>query len=291
MAKPEEMLWFHRALTLSQIFRYWIYDDPIGRGVTDEAIGDAFQVLNSSSAHCRLLVISGFPVSLDEAVAREAITTACDSAGGLFKQELYLPTHEVEIKAEKSKAEKEPEDASGKVAEAPEVSKIKQLKGYAVVEVRSASKIDAVKRALLRAKALARDLSHDAVEIPEDMICISAVNQSLLAEPQANSALENYLMDKLVSSMDSHDLRDEAMIALTEIFHSCFIWEQKMSPSDSKLESGYICLGRDQIMLSAPGNLMGVFLNNVKAVKKTFSEQISHILRRYGVPKVSDKDE
>ena len=39
-----------------------------------------------------------------------------------------------------------------------------------------------------------------------------------------------------------------------------------------------------------PGNMIQVLLSKIRAVKKTFGEQVNQVLRRYGVPKLVDKD-
>ncbi|TSW08319.1 putative E3 ubiquitin-protein ligase HECTD4 [Bagarius yarrelli] len=89
--KPEDMLWFHRGLTLLMIIRHLTYKDPQGLSVTKEAVADAFQALVSSTAHSRLLVLSGIPTHLEEAVVRNAIRRACNAHGGLFKDEIFIP--------------------------------------------------------------------------------------------------------------------------------------------------------------------------------------------------------
>ena len=44
-------------------------------------------------------------------------------------------------------------------------------------------------------------------------------------------------------------------------------------------------------MSSSMGNLLFTFFSNVRAPKKTLSEQVLQVLRRYGVPKLCDKEE
>ncbi|KAG9487790.1 hypothetical protein GDO78_007527 [Eleutherodactylus coqui] len=99
-SKPEDMLWFHRALTLLMILRHLINKDPQGLGVTNDAIADASQALVGPTAHSRLLVISGIPTHLEESVVRGAIRKACNAHGGVFKDEIYIPLQDAEaIKA------------------------------------------------------------------------------------------------------------------------------------------------------------------------------------------------
>nr|XP_060642062.1 probable E3 ubiquitin-protein ligase HECTD4 isoform X2 [Anolis sagrei ordinatus] len=104
-SKPEDMLWFHRALTLLIILRHLTKKDPQGLGVTNDAVADACQALVGTTAHSRLLVISGIPTHLEEGVVRGAIRKACNAHGGVFKEEIYIPVQEEEPKKSKDKAE------------------------------------------------------------------------------------------------------------------------------------------------------------------------------------------
>lgn len=99
--KPEDMLWFHRALTLLMIIRHQTYKDPQGFSVTGDAVADACQALVSPTAHSRLLVLSGIPTHLEEAVVRNAIRRACNAHGGLFKDEIYIPLQAGDLKQTK----------------------------------------------------------------------------------------------------------------------------------------------------------------------------------------------
>ncbi|XP_010602797.2 probable E3 ubiquitin-protein ligase HECTD4 [Fukomys damarensis] len=117
-SKPEDMLWFHRALTLLIILRHLTRKDPQGLGVTNDAITDACQALVGPTAHSRLLVISGIPTHLDEGIVRGAIRKACNAHGGVFKDEIYIPLQEEDPRKPKDKAEggdgkPEPEKALG----------------------------------------------------------------------------------------------------------------------------------------------------------------------------------
>lgn len=92
--KPEDMLWFHRCLTLLMILRHLANKDPQGLSVTSDAVTDACQALVGPTAHSRLLVLSGIPMHLEEAVVRNAIRRACNAHGGLFKDEVFIPLQE-----------------------------------------------------------------------------------------------------------------------------------------------------------------------------------------------------
>lgn len=99
--KPEDMLWFHRGLTLLMIIRHLTYKDPQGLSVTADAVADACQALVSPTAHSRLLVLSGIPTHLEEAVVRNAIRRACNAHGGLFKDEIFIPLQTGDLKQTK----------------------------------------------------------------------------------------------------------------------------------------------------------------------------------------------
>ncbi|KAM6340042.1 LOW QUALITY PROTEIN: putative E3 ubiquitin-protein ligase HECTD4 [Alca torda] len=104
-SKPEDMLWFHRALTLLIILRHLTKKDPQGLGVTNDAVADACQALVGPTAHSRLLVISGIPTHLEESTVRNAIRKACNAHGGVFKDEIFIPLQEEDPKKVKDKAE------------------------------------------------------------------------------------------------------------------------------------------------------------------------------------------
>ncbi|KAL4646588.1 putative E3 ubiquitin-protein ligase HECTD4 isoform X5 [Arapaima gigas] len=99
--KPEDMLWFHRGLTLLMILRHLTNKDPQGLGVTSDAVTDACQALVGPTAHSRLLVLSGIPTHLEEAVVRSAIRRACNAHGGLFKDEIFIPLQDEDPKKPK----------------------------------------------------------------------------------------------------------------------------------------------------------------------------------------------
>uniref|UniRef100_A0A8C7DPU3 HECT domain E3 ubiquitin protein ligase 4 n=1 Tax=Oncorhynchus kisutch TaxID=8019 RepID=A0A8C7DPU3_ONCKI len=103
-SKPEDMLWFHRGLTLLMILRHLANKDPQGLSVTSDAVTDACQALVGPTAHSRLLVLSGIPTHLEEAVVRSAIRRACHAHGGLFKDEIFIPLQEEEPKKPKAGA-------------------------------------------------------------------------------------------------------------------------------------------------------------------------------------------
>lgn len=112
-SKPEDMLWFHRCLTLLMILRHLASKDPQGLSVTCDAVTDACQALVGPTAHSRLLVLSGIPTHLEEAVVRNAIRRACNSHGGLFKDEIFIPLQEEDPKKKTGDAAVSPQDGKG----------------------------------------------------------------------------------------------------------------------------------------------------------------------------------
>ncbi|KAM7391556.1 hypothetical protein PAMP_022238 [Pampus punctatissimus] len=113
-SKPEDMLWFHRCLTLLMIQRHLANKDPQGLSVTSDAVTDACQALVGPTAHSRLLVLSGIPTHLEEAVVRNAIRRACNAHGGLFKDEVFIPLQEEDPKKPKAGAVvSSPQDSKG----------------------------------------------------------------------------------------------------------------------------------------------------------------------------------
>jgi len=117
-SKPEDMLWFHRCLTLLMILRHLANKDPQGLSVTSDAVTDACQALVGPTAHSRLLVLSGIPTHLEEAVVRNAIRRACNAHGGLFKDEVFIPLQEEDPKKKTGAGVSSPQD--GKVGPEPE---------------------------------------------------------------------------------------------------------------------------------------------------------------------------
>lgn len=116
--KPEDMLWFHRCLTLLMILRHLANKDPQGLSVTSDAVTDACQALVGPTAHSRLLVLSGIPTHLEEVVVRNAIRRACNAHGGLFKDEVFIPLQEEDPKKKSGVRVPSPQDS--KVGSEPE---------------------------------------------------------------------------------------------------------------------------------------------------------------------------
>jgi hypothetical protein len=123
------------------------------------------------------------------------------------------------------------------------------------------------------------------------MFTVSTVNAMLLTtEPQANDVLEEYLNSKFFSVSNPKEICDSGTLALIEVFHSCFIMDQRHTSDDSRQDSGFICLGKDQILQHVQENLLFCFFNNIRPPKKSLPEQVTQVLKKYGMLKSPDKE-
>lgn len=252
----------------------------------------------------RMLVITGIPPDLSPDTVKQAIRASCNANGGLDRDEIFLPELDVpsDIPEVPSVLPDFPQPSTQQVEEAPaaadnkdkqEETSIKHIKGYAVINVVAKAKLENVKKALFRNKVLVSSLTKDqeeAGDVPEEMLSITTVLPTLIGEPHANIAIEEYLQHKFFTDGHQKEMSDSATVAFTEIFHSCFIMEHKQGGSEFRHESGFICLGKDQILQNVQENLLCVFLNNIRPPKKSLTEQTMHILRRYGMLKSPDKE-
>ncbi len=69
-----------------------------------------------------------------------------------------------------------------------------------MIELRSKTKTENVKKSLFKSKSLIEGLSFDVEELsdmPEEMLSVSSVNHTLFADPVGNAALEAYFVDKI----------------------------------------------------------------------------------------------
>lgn len=302
--KPEDLLWFHRVLTVSGILRCMVFKERRGEGALKDAISDAAQLLIPATAHSRLLVISNIPSHISLPVLKQAIRKACSTNGGIDREELYIPT----VK-EKNDSLSVPDTQNGATAglqvspdgnpsdrsirispTSPKVSNDSNpeaIRGYAVIALTSRTKIDNVRSTLFKSRHL---IDPEGVgDVPEEILSIHTVSQLLATEPQAEHALEDYLSHKLF--LDSqYTLCDGAVMAITDIFHCCFISEQRHGDNEYRQDSGYICLSREQILQNLPENLLCTFLNKIRPPKKSLLEQVGSVLRHYGILKSPDKE-
>lgn len=165
--------------------------------------------------------------------------------------------------------------------------------GFAVFSLMTKTKVEAVRKGLFRSKALMESLQLggglEQVDAPPDhSLAFSTVSPALLTDAEANQALEQYFVYKLFGN--TREFTDEASQALTEIFYSCFFIDQQNSSPDCRQETGYICLGREQILQAAPENLLLAFFQNSRPAKKPIGDHVTWVLRQYGMSKSLDKD-
>ncbi|XP_053376532.1 probable E3 ubiquitin-protein ligase HECTD4 [Mercenaria mercenaria] len=170
-----------------------------------------------------------------------------------------------------------------------EIKREMKLNGYAVVSVMSKTKVENIKKSLIKSQALFEGASleqDDPIEVPT----ITTVGPNLIAEEQSNEPLEKYLQFKFFQDKNQIEICDSATVALTEIFTSCFIVEQKHGSPEFRQESGYICLSKEQILQHTPENLLCAFFSNIRPPKKSIPEQVLQVLRRYGIVFSPDKE-
>ncbi|KAJ7309830.1 hypothetical protein JRQ81_007901 [Phrynocephalus forsythii] len=161
------------------------------------------------------------------------------------------------------------------------------IKGFAVVEIRSRAKIEKIRASLFNSSDLIGLSSLDGQDelmamSTEEILTVSAVNQSLF-DTQGSPALEDYFCDK---TLKGDKLVPSARDVLTDIFKSCLHSEQMLSLTPAKPPKvAEIYLSKEQINSQTPGNLLHTFFTHVRPPKKVLEDQLTQILRKYGVPK------
>lgn len=93
-SKPEDALWFHRAVAMSEILRCLIDSGQQESSGIKDAVADAFQALVQSTAHSRLVVITGIPRHLSVEAVNQAIVGGLRDVGGIRGGEVYVPRTE-----------------------------------------------------------------------------------------------------------------------------------------------------------------------------------------------------
>lgn len=322
LVKPESELWLQRALSLSHILRCLAFNEKNGMVALVNVVSDANQVLNTVTAHQRLMIITGIPTSLDPESVKQALRTVFKSNGGIDRDEIFLPVEPEQAKptllADQATGETTPQvpsENTEQTSKSPE-QQVKQggletpgkkeepthdgqkdepsvrtnqtkLCGYAVVSVMSKTKVEIIKKSLVKSDALFVGAGADVV----DMLSITGVGPNLLAqEENANVPLEKFLKYKFFQDETQNEIGDASTLALTEIFTSCFIVEQRHGSPEFQQESGFICLSREQILQNTPENLLCTFFNNIRPPKKSISEQVSLVLKQYGMLLTPDKE-
>lgn len=163
----------------------------------------------------------------------------------------------------------------------------RSIKGYAIVEVRARAKIEKVRASLFNSSDLiglsSLEGEDELMEMStEEILTVSSVNQSLF-DTQGSSALEDYFTEKLIKG---DKVVPPARDVLAEIFRSCIHSEQMLSLAPAKpIKVSDIFLSKEQINSQTPGNLLQIFFTNVRPPKKVLEDQLTQILRKYGIPK------
>ncbi|KAK6968629.1 E3 ubiquitin-protein ligase HECTD4 [Biomphalaria glabrata] len=305
--KVDDMAWFPVAASTAKILRYLALKEPHCQEEVNEAFKSTSQVLVTPTAHSRLLVITGIPSYLDLGTVKKSICKVCNSYGGLDRDEIFVPTP-LDVSASEPKpvnpeasnpdavvsGEAGPEAKSESLVSqsntpttpTPEPrKKSKFIEGYAVISLPSRTKVEIVKKAFLKTKWLNLGLGEEAaatLEAPDENLNVQTVSPALLTEPEANPALEKYLLYKLSGKIGAQTLGPAATQVLTEIFYSSFFVDQHQ-------DTGEISLNREQILNTAPENLLALFLNGVRVSKKPLPEAVTCLLRQYGIVKSQDK--
>ena len=335
--KLEEATWFQRALIVSRVLRYLGFGEEHCTADFDAFVQSMAASIQPSTAHSRVVIVSGIPAHVPPDVVKSSLHKVCSSHGGIENGQVYVP--EVSHRQVKQKPtlksppsssaldttapgssvnvggggggasfpppdnsepntaaiKEEESSAEPSLPERQQQSPVPQAytQGFAVFSLMSKTKVECVRKALYRSKALMESLQLgggpdqllDAP--PDDSLTFSTVNSALMTDPESNMALEQYLIFKLLGS--SREFTDEASQALTEVFYSCFFIDQQSSSSERQ-ETGYICLGRDQILHSAQENLLLAFFHSSRPTKKPVGDHVTWVLRQYGMSKSVDKD-
>ncbi|XP_063396384.1 probable E3 ubiquitin-protein ligase HECTD4 [Mytilus trossulus] len=302
--KSEDLLWFQRTLTVSQIIRHLAFREKQSESFLHTAILDAAHVLQVPSAYNRVLVITGIPDKISKDNVHSAVQKACQSNGGIDRNDIFIPVQTVSPKVRavektETQGQVESENVSEQTTEAAGVVKATEevpapkrmeavIKGTAVININSKSKVENIKKSLVKSFSFGHD---ELVDVPEEMMTISTVNAMLVtAEPQANGTLEEYLQYKFFNGSNLEEITEPGTLALIEIFHSCFIMDQRHCSDDFRQDSGFICLSKDLILQHVQENMLFCFFNNIKPPKKSLQEQVTQVLRKYGMLKSPDKE-
>ncbi|KAK7087914.1 probable E3 ubiquitin-protein ligase HECTD4 isoform X2 [Littorina saxatilis] len=331
--KLDEITWFQRALVVSRVLRYLGFGEEHCAADFEAYVQSVATSLQPSTAHSRMVIVAGIPAHVRPDVVRSTLHKLCSNHGGIENGEVYVPEishRQVKQKTgpksppPSSAADSAPgsssvagntgatfppdgsEVASGKEEDTSNTadplppergqSPVPQAytQGFAVFSLPSKTKVESVRKALYKSKALMESLQlgggpdQPLDAPPDDSLIFSTINSALQTDPESNMALEQYLIYKLFKF--GRQLTDEASQALTEIFYSCFFIDQQNSSTSERQETGYICLGRDQILQAVPENMLLVFFLNSRPSKKPIGDHVTWVLRQYGMPKAIDKD-
>lgn len=289
--KPEDTLWFHRALTISQILRFLVYKDSQGLAALNDAISDSNQSLMVSTISNRLLLISGIPTQLKADEVKECIRLAMNSCGGVYKDEIFVPTDSFILGKNYSTSST---DAKSESSASLHRNEAEIIKSYAVVEVRSASKLETARKMLckkdmftVKRPNLVSNLSNN--DIYEGIHFVSNVESNLnMAKVEDLQILELYLKSKVFSNVNEMTFHESALRALADIFFSCFVTSSGSS-SDAQPDT-MLYVTKDQILNSMTGNLLHLFFSNAKLPKITLSDYLVTLISQYGIGEFALKE-
>ena len=166
------------------------------------------------------------------------------------------------------------------------------VRGYAILEARSKAKVEDIEHALLNSRILEESLPFDASSMMsvtgEDLLTIATVTPSLLTEPSEMEALVGYLRHKLISQENSENLSLSPLTTscLEEIFSSCirFSHFKSKQSTDSEAAQPDVCLAKEHILSTCPGNLLLDFFSTIHPSKLTVEEFVNDIIQKYGIP-------
>lgn len=322
--KLEDITWLQRGIMVSRVLRYLGFGEEHCKGDFDHLVRNSALSIQPSTVYSRIVIVSGIPAHIQPDVVKSALYKVCINHGGIEHDEVYVP--EISTVNQKTVTKSPPPivdtDAAsggstsggsvgvGDVIAQAQDGEIKALstaqkqhqgaalqpytQGFAVFSLISKTKVEAVRKAVYRSKILMESLQlgGGADQLPDappdDTLTFSTVSSALQTDPEANLALEQYFSFKLFGS--SNEFTDETSQALTEIFYSCFFIEQQNSTQETRQETGYICLGREQILHSASENLLLTFFMHSRPAKKSVGDHVTSVLRQYGISKSLDKD-
>uniref|UniRef100_A0A2C9KB19 HECT domain-containing protein n=1 Tax=Biomphalaria glabrata TaxID=6526 RepID=A0A2C9KB19_BIOGL len=231
--KVDDMAWFPVAASTAKILRYLALKEPHCQEEVNEAFKSTSQVLVTPTAHSRLLVITGIPSYLDLSTVKKSICKVCNSYGGLDRDEIFVPTP-LDVSAsepkpvnpeasnpdavvsgeagQEAKSESLVSQSNTPTTPTPEPrKKSKFIEGYAVISLPSRTKVEIVKKAFLKTKWLNLGLGEEAaatLEAPDENLNVQTVSPALLTEPEANPALEKYLLYKLSGRIGAQTRRE-----------------------------------------------------------------------------------
>ena len=166
----------------------------------------------------RLIIMTGIDRNLKVEDIEKGIRKVCNVYGGLYRDQLYLPTEQVteETADVKEKTEGESDISSATVessvdkSESSEASSTEQVVGCAVLELCSSTQVSPASTALLTSPAL---------KVDDSSVQVCTVSDSLKCgeNETASEVLVNYLRERLLIG---DTLCDQAKQPLLDIFDS-----------------------------------------------------------------------